>query len=205
MVMKEEAMPPIEGVHETRQLILQVAQRLFMEQGYRAVSTRHIAAACGITQPALYRHFSTKEDLYVAVLVDILHSLHERLERLVARNESVPARLHAIAHILPVNWMDTRQMFHDIEHELDSSHREAMALAFQQNVITPIATLFTQGMTQGLLRTPAQGGLDAVEATFLLFRLLDDHESSNAHNRNRIQHADHMVDLLLYGLVKHSD
>jgi AcrR family transcriptional regulator len=46
--------------HETRCLILQAAHRPFMEQGYRAVSTRQIAAACGITQPALYRHFATQ-------------------------------------------------------------------------------------------------------------------------------------------------
>lgn len=200
MPRPSRSLPSTEGIHETRQLILQVAQRLFMEQGYRVVSTRHIAAACGITQPALYRHFATKQELYMAVLMDMLHSLHERLLRLVERNESVPERLHAIARMLPATWIDARQMFHDIEHELDTPHRQAMAASFQQQVIAPIAALFTEGITQGLLREPAQGGLDATEATFLLFRLLDDHDTPNSHNR--LQHADRMVDLLLYGLIR---
>lgn len=190
------------GPHETRQLILQVAHRLFLEQGYRTVSTRHIAASCGITQPALYRHFATKQDLYVAVLLEMLNLLHSRLIRLVERDESVPARLHTIARMLPATWSDAQQMFHDIEHELDASHRQTTADAFRQQVLEPIASLFTEGMVQGVLRTPEQGGLDAHEATFVLLRLLDDHGAAQAQNRSRLQHADSMVDLLLYGLLQ---
>jgi AcrR family transcriptional regulator len=181
--MKEDLMARSsheDGVHETRRLILQVAQRLFMEQGYRTVSTRHIAAACGITQPALYRHFATKQDLYVAVLLEMLGLLHGRLVRLVERDESVPARLYAIARMLPATWIDARQMFHDIEHELDASHRQITASAFLQKIIEPIASLFREGNAQGLLRDPAQGGLDATEATFVLLRLLDDHDTSRS-------------------------
>lgn len=202
MPRQSRAVSPVEGAHETRQLILQVGQRLFMEQGYRTVSTRQIAAACGITQPALYRHFGTKEELYITILMDMLQTLHERLVRLVERKESVPVRLHAIARMLPATWMDTQQMFHDIEHELGESHRQAMAEAFRQQIVAPIAALFTEGITQGLLREPGQGGLDAAEATFLLFRLLDDHNAPHQQSRNRLQHADRMVDLLLYGLVQ---
>ena len=186
--------------HETRQLILQVARRLFLEQGYRAVSTRDIAAACGITQPALYRHFATKQDLYIVVLLEMLSVLHNRLVRLIERDESVSTRLHAVARMLPATWIDAQQMFHDIEHELDVYHRQTTADAFRQQVLEPIASLFTEGMTQGILRDPAQGGLDAKEATFILFRLLDDHNMPPLQNRSRLQHADRMVDLLLYGL-----
>ncbi len=197
--------PADEGTHETRQLILQVAQRLFMEQGYRTVSTRHIAAACGITQPALYRHFATKQDLYVAVLLDMLSSLHGRIMHLVERKESMPVRLHLIARMLPATWMDARQMFHDIEHELDAQHRQVMAGSFQQQIIGPIASLFTEGITQGLLRNSGQGGLAPQEATFVLLRLLDDQNTPGFQERSRLQHADLMVDILLHGLLKQAE
>ena len=190
------------GPHETRQLILQVARGLFMEQGYRTVSTRQIAASCGITQPALYRHFATKQDLYVAVLLEMLNLLHGRLIRIVEHDDSVPARLHTIARMLPATWLDAQQMFHDIEHELDPSHRQTTANAFRQQVLEPIASLFTTGMAQGILRTPEQGGLDAKEATFVLFRLLDDHGVPQGQNHSRLQHADRMIDILLYGLAQ---
>ncbi|HEM1877482.1 TPA: helix-turn-helix transcriptional regulator, partial [Listeria monocytogenes] len=38
----------------TRRKILNTARDLFMEKGYRAVSTREIAKIANITQPALY-------------------------------------------------------------------------------------------------------------------------------------------------------
>jgi AcrR family transcriptional regulator len=194
-----------DGTHETRQLILQVAQRLFMEQGYRTVSTRHIAATCGITQPALYRHFATKQDLYVAVLLEILGLLHKRIVHLAGRKESVPVRLRLIARVLPATWMDARQMFHDIEHELDAPHRQTMAEAFQQQIIDPMAALFADGIAQGLLRAPEQGGLEPQEATFVLFRLLDDQNTPGFQDRSRLQHADRMVDILLRGLLKQTE
>jgi len=45
---------------ETRKVVLQAARRLFLEFGFHAVSTRQIAEACGLTQPALYHHFANK-------------------------------------------------------------------------------------------------------------------------------------------------
>ena len=197
--------PPEKKIHETQQLILQVAQRLFLEQGYRTVSTRQIAAACGLTQPALYRHFATKQELYVAVLLQMLHNLHGRLLRLSERKESMQVRLHLIAQMLPATWIDARQMFHDIEHELDTTHRQDTARAFRQQVIEPIASLFEDGIAQGLLRDPSQGGLEPVEATFVLLRLLDDHGIPLTQNHSRLQHADSMVDVLLHGLLKQTE
>ncbi len=205
MARSSHGVPSDEGTHETRKLILQVAQRLFMEQGYRTVSTRHIAAACGITQPALYRHFATKQDLYVAVLLEMLSLLHGRIMHLAERKESVPVRLHLIARVLPATWMDARQMFHDIEHELDAQHRQITADAFRQQIIEPIAALFTEGITQGLLRDSEQGGLAPQEATFVLLRLLDDQNTPGLQEHSHLQHADHMVDVLLHGLLKQVD
>lgn len=47
-----------------REQILDEATRLFAVQGYRGTSIRNIAEACGLTEPALYRHFDGKMDLY---------------------------------------------------------------------------------------------------------------------------------------------
>ncbi len=43
--------------------ILRAARALFVKHGYEAVSLRRIAGAIGYTAPALYTHFSSKEDL----------------------------------------------------------------------------------------------------------------------------------------------
>ena len=48
---------------DTRQKILDTAERLFGEQGYGATSLRHIIAEAGVNLAAIHYHFGTKEDL----------------------------------------------------------------------------------------------------------------------------------------------
>ena len=191
---------PSNTAHETRSIILKAAHRPFMEQGYRAVSTRQIAAACGITQPALYRHFATKQELYIAVLLELLQQTQTRLTRLVERHESVLHRLRLVARMLPSTWEDGGQMFHDIEHELDAQGRKEVSEAFQSQVVAPIASLFTEGITQGILRDAEHGGLAPIEAVFILFRLLNDADTPKTSSRS--QNTDRMVDILLHGIMQ---
>ena len=58
-------MPPDSGGRET---ILETSAKLFSQQGYKEVSIRDIAQACGMTNAALYYHFKNKEDLFLAML-----------------------------------------------------------------------------------------------------------------------------------------
>ncbi len=55
----------------TRDRILDAALALFAEKGYEATSMREIAEQLGMTKPALYYHFDSKEDIVRALLVDI--------------------------------------------------------------------------------------------------------------------------------------
>jgi TetR/AcrR family transcriptional regulator len=53
---------------ERRTQILREAARCFGTRGFRGTTTRDIANAVGITEAALYRHFSGKEAIYAAIL-----------------------------------------------------------------------------------------------------------------------------------------
>ncbi len=65
---------------EHRQRILEVAQRLFAEQGVDAVSMHQIAMAAGIGQGTLYRNYAHKGEL----CMDLLHESHERFVEEIA-------------------------------------------------------------------------------------------------------------------------
>ena len=52
----------------TRERILDRAERLFARKGYRAVSTRELAQACGVHPYTIQHHFGSKPKLYEAVL-----------------------------------------------------------------------------------------------------------------------------------------
>lgn len=51
-----------------RAQILAEAVRVFSDSGYGATSTAAIAQNCGVSEPALYRYFSSKRELYLAAL-----------------------------------------------------------------------------------------------------------------------------------------
>jgi AcrR family transcriptional regulator len=58
-----------------REQILQAAAQLFAERGSRAVGVDDVGAAVGVTGPAIYRHFASKD----AMLAEMLLRISERL------------------------------------------------------------------------------------------------------------------------------
>lgn len=60
-----------------REQILDTAAELFASRGYHGVSVADLGAACGISGPALYKHFESKQ----AMLAEMLVSISEELLR----------------------------------------------------------------------------------------------------------------------------
>lgn len=52
---------------QTRERILEAAYRLFVEQGFAAVSMRDLAAESGVTKSLIHHHFGSKEALWELV------------------------------------------------------------------------------------------------------------------------------------------
>lgn len=48
--------------------LLDAAARVFATHGYSGTTTAQIARAAGITEPIIYRHFSSKKDLFIALI-----------------------------------------------------------------------------------------------------------------------------------------
>lgn len=63
----------------TRERIERAALAEFVSRGVDAATTREIAAAAGLSEGALYRHFPSKE----AIAETLFVAIHERLARLV--------------------------------------------------------------------------------------------------------------------------
>jgi AcrR family transcriptional regulator len=64
---------------QTRQRIINGALRLFAEKGVDATSIRDIASSAAITEPAIYRHFRSKEDLVWEIFWSGYRALGETL------------------------------------------------------------------------------------------------------------------------------
>jgi AcrR family transcriptional regulator len=59
---------------ERRDCILATAVRLFSDKGFRGTTTKELAQAVGVTEPVLYQHFSTKRDLYSAIIEELVRT-----------------------------------------------------------------------------------------------------------------------------------
>ena len=52
---------------ERRKAIIDAALPLFARKGFAATTTKDLARAAGVSEPLLYRHFPSKEALYMEI------------------------------------------------------------------------------------------------------------------------------------------
>src|SRR5580704_17397993 len=60
--------PPRMPGEDRRRQLLRVAVESFAQNGFSGTKTKDIAAAAGVSEAILFRHFASKEDLYHAIL-----------------------------------------------------------------------------------------------------------------------------------------
>jgi len=76
--------------------LINAAARLFASRSYYAVTVDDIGEALGLSGPALYRHFSSKEALLVAVFDQVIEQQSERLHESLAKAGNPRAALESM-------------------------------------------------------------------------------------------------------------
>ncbi len=64
---------------ETRQKILDAAEKLILLKGLTHVTTKEIAREVGLSESALYRHFDHKEEIFFALMAEHLPAFYDTL------------------------------------------------------------------------------------------------------------------------------
>lgn len=139
--------------HEER--ILAAAKELFVKKGFEETSMGDIAAAAGITRPALHYYFRTKERLFQAVFGGILQSLAPGIEDILARNDGVMEKLSRLVDI----YLDTflrepsLPLFVMMEMQRDARHLVDTAIRLDfARYVEKVAAYFTSEMDAGRIR-----------------------------------------------------
>jgi len=73
------------NLHETKRAILNAAERVFAEHGFHGASLRTLTAQANVNLGAVNYHFSSKDDLVLAVLRRRIQPLNERRLVLLTR------------------------------------------------------------------------------------------------------------------------
>ena len=76
-----------------RRTLLDAAVALIGEVGPRAFTLREVARRAGVSHNAPYRHFTSKNELLIAVAAEGFERLTETMERSLAKGESASERL----------------------------------------------------------------------------------------------------------------
>lgn len=74
-----------------RTLLLDTAEKLIVEEGYAAVSTRRVALEAGLKPPLVHYYFPTTEDLLLAVYQRAAERSHQRTLDALAGTEPLEA------------------------------------------------------------------------------------------------------------------
>ncbi len=80
--------PQRERRARTRAALLRAAGRVFAEHGYHQSTLEAVAAGAGVSKGALYHHFPSKEQLFLALLEDRLGAGVREVEAVVAERGS---------------------------------------------------------------------------------------------------------------------
>jgi AcrR family transcriptional regulator len=78
--------------------ILNQAAHIMARHGYAAASISAIAAAVGLSKAAIFHHFDTKEDIYIAIVIDVLRDMCTSVSKFVDTRNDPETKLRAFMH-----------------------------------------------------------------------------------------------------------
>ncbi|MEM1424090.1 MAG: helix-turn-helix domain-containing protein, partial [Planctomycetota bacterium] len=88
---------------QRREQLLETAVTLFAERGYSGATTSQLAKAAGVTEPILYRHFSSKKNLFIAVIEETGRKTIESWEKQLSIAKDPAQRLKRLFVANPLN------------------------------------------------------------------------------------------------------
>jgi AcrR family transcriptional regulator len=142
------------GPNARERQILDVALRLFSERGYRETSLKDIADVLGITRPAFYYYFRSKEDILWRIIEDLGFSLLDRARPVAERPGTPEQRLRAIveAHVRALLRHPAAFRVYFSERSSLDPERDARLRAGEHAYTHVIADVIREGQRAGVFR-----------------------------------------------------
>ena len=139
---------------ERKQQIVEVTMDLVAKNGVQATTTSRIAAAAGISEATLYRHFDSRKEMLLAAM-DLVY---QRVFKVIHSAESDDAfeRLRAIGHYHAGIIADDAEgfvypLFEFVAAPPEAGLREPLGQR-QRAAIDSLSAILENGKTQGLVR-----------------------------------------------------
>lgn len=145
------------NANQVKNALLEVAQKLFIEQSYSAVSTREIAQLANQNLGSIQYYFGSKADLFIATIEHMMHSnacFHSNIDlnkKIRSQSEAISCIVNFIWHFLnyilnPQGPQACRLMFREVLAENSQDPEMLKAL------VASVANNFTQPIQESLIK-----------------------------------------------------
>jgi len=192
---------------ETRNRILDAAERVFSRRGVSRTSLDDVARAAGVTRGAIYWHFKDKADLFAAMLGRVALPMEEMLQRTSEAAGDDPlahVRGRSVAVLRKVTGdARARRVFDVVAHKCEYVDEMAAVRrrinGMRANCLAQLESGFRNAIRRGLLPASVEPraaavGLHALVDGLITNWLIDPKYFANAHE------AEQIVDRYLEGL-----
>ncbi len=189
--------------------ILAAAEDLFAEHGYDAVSISDIATRADVCKSNVFHHFTSKDELYLAVLNDARQAFFELIDDLHDSAGTLPERLEKFAgsHLQRLIELGkiSRLVLRDLLENSPERSKQLAEKVFDNNFSLLVDTLRTS-QQRGEIRAdinPAMAAVVLISADVFFFQASNvlRHFPDIDFADDGARYSKMLVDILLYGIL----
>ena len=193
---------------DTARRLIQAGRKLFATRGFDGTSVRALTAAAGTNLGAVTYHFESKEELYRAVLNEVLGPVRELAEMLRGMHFSAPQLLEFFIRGMFQNLRETPDLPRFFVQEVVLGEEPAPPILETLRVVVTVLTgIIQEGQSVGTLRAgdPVLLALSTLSQPIylsLMPRVLDREDLRAAGlPRPRTSPEEHAVDFVMKSLL----
>ncbi len=155
--------PPQGADSQVRDALLEAARTLFLRYGFRAVSSRQVAAAAGVNPAMIHYYFSGKEGLYRAMLESAVAPIVSRVATMLGDPASVDLQALARTYMrtLAANPWIPGLIVREVLSP-DGSFRQAFVRDFAGRFAPMVRTIVARESERGRLRRDLDPSLTVI-------------------------------------------
>src|SRR2546423_372630 len=144
---------------QRREQLMEVATRLFARLGYDATTTAAIAESAGGTEPILYRHFESKQELFVAIVKEMSDRTMRHWRELIEGTNDPAEQLRRVTAEFPKHMSHLSDAYH-VLHGALATNRDKKVLSVIKEHYAEIEKFFAKiirdGQKAGVFRKDVQ-------------------------------------------------
>lgn len=165
---EQKARPPVKEIARSRrereklqrrETIINAAKELFYENGYQATTMEDIAAAAEVSKGTLYLYFSSKDELYVSIILEGFQIIDKRLGEIGASDIDLVEKGRSMFMAFVEFCLENREYFRMTQYILSETARRNLTPElveglsnYTTGLLGHIAGLVSEGQETGLIK-----------------------------------------------------